>query len=132
MIGFGTNVAIGTDIIDVERLQTAVKRFGGAFLAKVFTEAELKYCTGIRANYCSLSARFAAKEAFSKALGSGIGIGSALKWHDVAVQNQASGAPAMVLAPNAIDIMGQQGFKTAKVSLSHTKTLAQAVVVLIG
>jgi holo-[acyl-carrier protein] synthase len=132
MIGF-TNVAIGTDIIDIERLQTAVKRFGGAFLAKVFSKMELEYCTNVKKiNYCSLSARFAAKEAFSKALGIGIGIGSALKWYDVAVQNQANGAPTMALPPKVIDIMGQRGFKTVRVSLSHTKTLAQAVVVLIG
>jgi holo-[acyl-carrier protein] synthase len=129
---FGANIAIGTDIVDVRRVRTAIEKFGNIFLAKIFTEAELAYCVSAAATYCSLSARFAAKEAFSKAIGTGIGIGSALKWHDVAVQNQPIGIPKIILTPKATGIMKQHGFKIAKVSLSHTKTLAQAVVILIG
>ena len=125
-----TNAAIGTDIVDVERLHAAVKRFGDAFLSKIFTENELVYCLGLSINYRSLAARFAAKEAFSKALGMGIGMGSALKWNDVSVQNHPSGAPEIVLSAKANNLMKRRGFKFAKVSLSHTKTLAQAVVIL--
>ncbi|MDR1256102.1 MAG: holo-ACP synthase [Puniceicoccales bacterium] len=124
------NTSIGADIIDVERLRAAVGRFGAVFLAKIFTEDELAYCSGTALNYCSLSARFAAKEAFSKALGLGIGIGSPMKWKDVSIKSRASGAPEIVLSAKAADIMGRCGFKFAKVSLSHTKTLAQAIVIL--
>ncbi|MDR3274266.1 MAG: holo-ACP synthase [Puniceicoccales bacterium] len=127
MANFRPSISIGTDIVEVERLRAAVKRFGNAFLGKIFTENELAYCS---TNYCSLAARFAAKEAFSKALGIGIGIGSPLKWQDVSVQNQAFGAPEIILSAKANGIMEQHGSKFAKVSLSHTKTLAQAVVIL--
>jgi holo-[acyl-carrier protein] synthase len=126
------NMAVGADIVDVGRVRSAIEKFGGAFLEKIFTEVERRYCIDTRPDYCSLSARFAAKEAFSKALGVGIGIGSTLKWHDVAVQNLDSGTPTIVLTEKAVDAMNLLGFKTALVSLSHTKTLAQAVVLLIS
>ncbi|MDR0680084.1 MAG: holo-ACP synthase [Puniceicoccales bacterium] len=125
-----TNTAIGTDIVEVGRLHAAVKRFGDVFLSKIFTEDELAYCFGLSMSYCSLAVRFAAKEAFSKALGIGIGIGSPMKWNDVSVQNHSSGAPEIALSAKAKDLMKRCGFKFAKVSLSHTKTLAQAVVIL--
>jgi holo-[acyl-carrier protein] synthase len=85
------HISIGMDIVDVKRLQAAVGKFGDTFLRKIFTGMELAYCASLTTNYLSLSVRFTAKEAFSKALGTCIGVGSALKWHDVAIQNQDSG-----------------------------------------
>jgi holo-[acyl-carrier protein] synthase len=127
-----TRLSVGADIVEVGRLRMAIGRFGSVFLSKIFTEFEVAYCTNSGINYCSISARFAAKEAFAKALGSGIGVGSILKWRDVAIRNQPSGIPEIVLSPLATDIVRERGFRLAKVSLSHTKTLAQAVVILMG
>jgi holo-[acyl-carrier protein] synthase len=123
-------VSIGTDIVDVELIEAAIKKFGDAFPARVFTASELEYCTKLVAGHLSLAARFAAKEAFSKALATGIGIGNPLKWQDVSVQNQASGAPEIILSPGASDLMERRGFGHVKVSLTHSKMLAQAVVIL--
>ncbi|MDR2435976.1 MAG: holo-ACP synthase [Puniceicoccales bacterium] len=123
-------VAVGTDIVEVERIGAAIKRFRNAFLAKVFTADELAHCAKSAICHPSLAARFAAKEAFSKALATGIGIGSPLKWQDVSVQSQASGAPEIILSPSAGDLMERRGFSRVSVSLAHSKMLAQAVVIL--
>jgi holo-[acyl-carrier protein] synthase len=80
MINGNAAVSIGTDIVDVERIEVVIKKFGDAFLARVFTASELEYCTKLVAGHLSLAARFAAKEALSKALATGIGICSPLKW----------------------------------------------------
>jgi holo-[acyl-carrier protein] synthase len=118
------------DIVDVERIKIAIKKFGNVFLSKVFTTNELAYCEKLTAGHLSLAARFAAKEAFSKALATGIGIGSPLKWQDVSVQSKNFGAPEITLSPKGSDLMVQRGFKHIKVSLAHSKMLAQAIVIL--
>ncbi len=125
-------ISVGTDIVDIYRINDAISKFSNRFLKKIFTEYELKYCTNNYINVQSLAARFAAKEAFSKALGIGIGIGSLLKWHDVSVKNTNSGQPEIKLSENAANLVKKYGFNSTKISLSHTKTLAQAVVILIG
>ncbi len=125
-------ISIGTDIVDIYRINDAISKFSNRFLKKIFTEYELKYCINNRINVQSLAARFAAKEAFSKALGIGIGVGSSLKWHDVSVKNTNFGQPEIKLSENSTNLMKRYGFNSAKISLSHTKTLAQAVVILIG
>jgi holo-[acyl-carrier protein] synthase len=130
MASGGVSVAVGTDIVEVERIGAAIKKFGNAFLAKVFTADELAHCAKLASGHPSLAARFAAKEAFSKALATGIGIGSPLKWQDVSVQSQVSGAPEMILSPKASNLMEQRGFRRVNVSLAHSKMLAQAVVIL--
>lgn len=123
-------VSIGTDIVDVSRIKRVVSRFGEAFLNKIFTSTEIEYCIHSAHRYQSLAARFAAKEAFAKAVGSGIG--AMLVWHDVEVKNVFNGQPRLELSERARLLMRRLGFCTAKISLSHTKTLAQAVVILIS
>lgn len=123
-------VSIGTDIVDVSRIKRVVSRFGEAFLNKIFTSTEIEYCIHSAHRYQSLAARFAAKEAFAKAVGSGIG--AMLAWHDVEVKNVFNGQPQLELSERARLLMKRLGFCTAKISLSHTKTLAQAVVILIS
>lgn len=132
MTGESPRLAIGTDIVDIQRIQCAILKFGNKFLKKVFTQNELQYCFNTSKKYHSLAVRFSAKEAFSKALGIGIGAGSLLKWHDISVENSRSGKPIIILSDGASQLMRENDFNSAKVSLSHTKTLAQAVVILIS
>ncbi len=111
---------IGIDIIEIERIKTAVEKYGRSFLAKVFTARELKYCRPRRTyKYPELAARFAAKEAYAKALGTGIaGIG----WRRVEVVNERSGRPRLAVR-NKLD-------PRAQVSLSHSRDYAVAAVYL--
>ncbi|MDR1433052.1 MAG: holo-ACP synthase [Puniceicoccales bacterium] len=123
------DISIGTDIVETERIAAMIKKFGDAFLSKIFTGDEIAYCKRTANPPMGFAARFAAKEAFAKALGTGIG--KNLCWKDVAIGKKSSGEPYLVLSKSVEAAMGNFGFSEAKVSISHTKTLAQAVVVLI-
>lgn len=124
------NISVGTDIVEISRIGQAIARFGRSFLEKIFTASEIEYCSTLANHNQSFAARFAAKEAFSKALE--VGIGKQLGWRDVSVQNTISGKPTLILSPAAQNLMKNFRFRAAKISLSHTKTLAQAVVILIS
>jgi holo-[acyl-carrier protein] synthase len=122
-------VSVGTDIVEVARVSKLVARFGDSFLWKIFTDEEIAYCSKLANSAIGFSARFAAKEAFSKALGAGIG--GKIGWKDVAVRKKSSGEPLLLLSGKAEAIVKELGFSLAKISISHTKTLAHSVVVLI-
>ena len=115
--------AVGVDLIEVDRVAQAVARYGDRFLARVFTEAELAYC-GRRAP--ELAARFAAKEAAAKALGTGIG---AVGWREIEVVRAASGQPTLALHGTARDLARSRGLGHALISISHTREHAIAFVV---
>ncbi|MDE6431968.1 MAG: holo-ACP synthase [Opitutales bacterium] len=123
-------ISVGTDIVDALRIKRAISRFGQSFIGKIFTKNEIQYCLNFANSYQSFAARFAAKEAFAKAIG--IGLGSTLRWCDISVKNTSTGRPELILSSNAKALMEKSRFHTAKISLSHTKTLAQAVVILIS
>jgi len=116
---------IGIDIVEIGRVKEAVDKYGRAFLDKIFTARELKYCRRSKAfKYPELAVRFAAKEAYSKAIGTGIaGFGrrkKGLSWKSIEVVNRPSGQP--VLSINGkID-------RRAHVSLSHSRDYAVASV----
>ncbi len=115
--------AIGVDIIETERVARSIARFGDRFLKRVYTDRELAYCNG-RIN--SLAARWAAKEATAKALGTGIG---AMSWREIEVVSQLNQRPALQLHGAAADLAAQLGLSGFAVSLSHTKNYAIAFVV---
>lgn len=119
-------LATGVDLIEIQRLQTAVERHGDRFLRRIFTPAEIEVCRG-RAE--SLAARFAAKEAVAKALGQGIGD---ISWHDIEVTNDDLKAPCLRLSAQAQQLAQQKGLTTWSISLSHEKQFAVAFVVAIG
>ncbi len=116
---------IGIDIIEIERIKDAVEKRGESFLKKVFTDNEINYCCRRKVyRYPELSVRFAAKEAYSKALGVGItGFGRnnhGMKWTDIEIVNNSLGKPH-------IAVKGKIS-KKAQVSLSHSRDYAVATV----
>ncbi|MDR1890572.1 MAG: holo-ACP synthase [Puniceicoccales bacterium] len=123
------NISLGTDIVDVERIDRLIQKYGDIFLSRIFDAIEITYCQQTAKPANSFAARFAAKEAFAKALGTGIG--KNIGWKDISVGKKSSGEPYIILSENGKDKIKNLGFSAMKVSISHTKTLAQAVVILI-
>ena len=123
------NILCGTDIVEVGRIKKAMEA-GPRFAEKVYTESETKYCESKNTGrYESYAARFAAKEAFVKAVGAGLFKGAALK--DAEICNDAGGAPFFRLHGGAAELYALTGGKSISVSLSHTAQFAVAVVVII-
>jgi holo-[acyl-carrier protein] synthase len=114
--------AIGVDIIETERVAQSIARFGDRFLRRVYTEQELAGCNG---RITSLAARWAAKEATAKALGTGIG---AVSWQEIEVINEANQRPILRLHGAAAALAVELGLSEFAVSLSHTKDYAVAFV----
>ena len=119
---------IGTDIVAIERFQRFVDENNTALLQRIFTEQERAYCSARRNSAASYSARFAAKEAFLKALGTGLRDG--ISWHDIEVAHDSLGKPELILSGRAIELFLAQGLSTAFLSLAHDGGTAVAVVVL--
>ena len=116
-------ITVGVDIVEIDRIASAVERWGERFLNRVYTEAELAYCQG-RAE--RLAARFAAKEAVMKALGTGLqGVG----WLDVEVVRPRGQAPTIALHGRAVERAQALDFQQLAVSLSHSRAYAVASVV---
>jgi len=116
----------GIDIIEIPRIQTVLDRHGDRFLQRVFTPAEIAECRG-RAD--ALAVRFAAKEAATKALGTGIGL---VSWREVETLHKRSGEPYLLLHGRAEQVANYLGLSTWAVSLSHSRDNAIAVVVASG
>jgi len=125
-------IGIGTDLVDIRRIERTLERFDGRFLDRIFTEVE-RARAGRRVNPAAAYAqRFAAKEACAKALGTGLRRG--VHWRDMGVDNQPSGKPFMVLtggAKDRLEELTQPGMKARiDLTLSDEYPLAQAVVVI--
>ena len=114
------SASIGVDIVEIERISRAAERWQGRFLQRIYTDAELQDC-GRR--WPILAARFAAKEAVLKALGTGKDI----SWHDIEVRRSANDAPYICLHGNARAIAGKLRIKNFAISLSHSEKYAVAV-----
>ena len=124
-------IGLGTDLIEVVRIEASVTRFGDQFLARVYTPAEIAYCQARKKSAAeSFAARFAAKEAGAKALGTGISRG--VSWREFEVQRQPGHAPQLVLHGRAAEIAATLGVTRLSLSLTHTRGLAMAVVVAEG
>lgn len=122
-------VGIGTDAAEIDRVAKLYERFPETFMERVFTKREREYCLRKKRNFGeSLAARWAAKEATLKALGTGWASG--ISWTDVEVVNRPDGAPELFLSGGAKKIADELGVVEAKISLTHCKTLAIAFVVL--
>ncbi len=121
-------VGIGIDIEEVERVRQSIERHGERFLARVFTAREIAYVEGTANRYERFTARFAAKEAGMKALGTGWSGG--VGWRDVEVVNEESGRPRLELHGRAAEVAESLGATRTHVSLSHTRGMAAAQVIL--
>lgn len=123
-------VGVGIDMVSISRLQRLLDRRGERALARLFTPAEVGRCRDSRHPPESFAARFAAKEAFFKALGTGWGRGG--DWTDVEVVSAASGAPSIRLSGTARELAEARGIRVVHVSLTHAEDTAGAFVVLEG
>ena len=115
-------------MVEIQRIQRSVDRFGARFLNKVYTAAEQAYCLKKRQAAESLAARFAAKEAGAKALGTGINYG--VNWLEIEVVREPSGKPTLRFHGRAKQIAEGIGCARAALSITHTAALATASVVL--
>ncbi len=121
-------VGIGIDVVDCARIESSIERFGERFLRRVFTEGEIAYSQSMKFPARHFAARFAAKEALSKAFGTGIG--KAMGWRDLDVRKKESGEPYVVLSAGAQRMANELGVEKVWISLSHTDTIGMATIVL--
>ncbi len=121
-------VGLGTDLIEIERIAHSVERFGEAFLQRIFTPGEIAYCQRKKKNAAeSLAARFAAKEAGAKALGTGISRG--VSWLEFEVRRLPGQRPELHLSGRAEEVAKALGIRRLSLSLAHSRGLSIAVVV---
>lgn len=117
-------LSTGVDIIEIDRVRQVLERYGERFLQRVFTPGEIAYC---RRRAPNLAARFAAKEAAMKALGTGVrGVG----WRDIEVVRAASGAPGLRLHGRGLARAERLGVSETSLSMSHSREYAVAFVVV--
>ncbi|MGA9671076.1 MAG: holo-ACP synthase [Terracidiphilus sp.] len=121
-------IGSGIDLAEIGRIQQSVDRYGSRFLDRIYTAAEQAYCLQKRNAAESLAARFAAKEAGAKALGTGISRG--VGWQEIEVVREPGGRPKIRFHGRAAQIAEHLGVVNAALSITHTATLALASVVL--
>jgi holo-[acyl-carrier protein] synthase len=128
-LGLIQNMIIGTgiDIIEVERIAVRVGRDNG-FKELVFSKDEMSYCEAKAYPFEHYAARFAAKEAFLKALGRGWDNG--LQWNEIEIVNETNGKPVLRITGLTEKMLAPMGIREIHVSLSHLKSMATAIVIL--
>jgi holo-[acyl-carrier protein] synthase len=120
---------IGIDVVEVDRISDAIQRLGTPFLDRLFTPAELEYCQTQKFPALHYAARFAAKEAVSKALGTGIGEHAG--WLDLEILRDPSGAPRVLLTGAAARFAKVNHITSLQISLTHAKAYAAANAIAI-
>jgi holo-[acyl-carrier protein] synthase len=120
----------GIDIIEVERIVASLEQFGERFVNRVLVAGEIAYCQSHKNPAPFLAARFAAKEAVSKAFGTGIG--AQLGWRDIEIRRKETGEPFAVLHGKGKELFAARGAKHLHISLSHTQLYAAATAILEG
>jgi holo-[acyl-carrier protein] synthase len=122
-------VGTGIDTVEIERVARSIERYGSRFLERVYTAAEIAYCQRKRRNAAeSFAARFAAKEAGAKALGTGIGFG--VTWRELEVGREPAGRPLLLLHGRAAEVAASLGVRRSSLSITHTRTQSMALVIL--
>jgi holo-[acyl-carrier protein] synthase len=121
-------LGVGIDLVETERIKASVDRFGDRFLARILRPGEQDYCRKFRDSETHIAARFAAKEAISKAFGTGIG--KELGWLDMEIVNQPGGRPVAILHDRGLELLAARGARALLVSLSHTRNHATAIALL--
>lgn len=126
----GRVLGIGIDLVDISRIRVAGARHPERFLEKVFSPEEIAALSGRHDPWPGYAARFAAKEAISKAFGTGIG--AEFDLHSAAILTDDAGAPRVKLDAKGAALLASRGGKRILISLTHTATLAQACAVIVG
>ena len=120
-------IATGIDLMEIARLEASLSKESTRFRDRVFTPAEIAYCESRASRFASYAARFAAKEAVMKALGTGWAGG--VGWHDIEITNDEAGAPSVRLSGIALERFQNLGARRIHLSLSHARDLAIAQVI---
>jgi len=120
-------VGLGIDIAEIDRIETAIKRHGAPFLERLYTPQEVAYCERHRNKFERYAARFAAKEAAMKALGTGWSAG--VRWRDIEVIRAASGKPSLLLQGQAQSVAEKLGVKNIALTITHSGNMALAEVI---
>jgi holo-[acyl-carrier protein] synthase len=123
-------LGIGIDIVETERIEASLERFGDRFLKRVYHPGEIEYAKSMKFPALHLAARFAAKEAISKAFGTGIG--KQLGWTDMEIRRKASGEPYVVLHGKGAELAKKRSVAEVLVSLSHCKAYSAANAILLS
>ena len=121
-------IGIGVDLVECARIERSLERFGDKFLHRVFTQGEIDYSMSMKFPARHLAARFAAKEAVSKAFGTGIG--KSMGWRDIDIRKKPSGEPYLVFAGGAETLAKERNVRSSSITLSHTDHHAMAMIVL--
>jgi holo-[acyl-carrier protein] synthase len=120
----------GIDLTSIERIQKALEKSDTTFETRVFSPGEIAYCRAKKNPFPHFAARFAAKEAYGKAMGLGLGVSGSMV--DVEVENQERGEPRLRLSGRAAELFLELGGKEIFLSLSHEGDIAIASVILVG
>jgi holo-[acyl-carrier protein] synthase len=123
-------IGTGVDIVETARIRDSLDKFGERFLNRCFWPGEVAYCNGMKFPALHFAARFAAKEAISKAFGTGIG--HQLGWKDMEIRKRDSGEPYVALHGKGEELARTRGVTEVFVSLSHCKDYAAAQAVIVG
>jgi holo-[acyl-carrier protein] synthase len=127
----GMVLGLGTDLIEIGRIEESIRQFGQRFLDRIYTPEEIAYCQRKNKHAAeSFAARFAAKEAGAKALGTGISRG--VSWKEIEVRRDPGGRPTLHLSGRAHNRARELGIRRLSLSLTHSRDMAMAVVVAEG
>ena len=121
-------VGTGIDIAEVDRIEQSIARFGVRFTERIFTSEEIRYCESKANKAERYAARFAAKEAGMKAIGTGWSRG--VRWRDIEVRRMPGGRPTLAFHGKAGEFFSRLGAAQAHLTLTHTRGMAMAVVIL--
>jgi holo-[acyl-carrier protein] synthase len=123
-------LGVGVDIVEVQRVERLLRRFGSRFAARIFTKDEIAYCEQRARPAQHYAVRFAAKEAFVKALGERRASYPGMRWSDISVQRTQQGEPILTFSGTVKEAVEQIGLRQVHVSLTHSTQYGAAVVVL--
>lgn len=116
---------VGIDLVEVDRIKKSLEKYGNKFKERIFTKSEQEFCESRNGKFQSYAARFASKEAFSKALGTGLR--SAISWRDIVVIDDEKSKPELEIHGRAKTILNK---RKVFLSISHTKNYATAIVII--
>jgi len=124
-----TLFGIGIDLVENQRIAGLIERYDQRFLHRIFTEKERRYCLRKRRSIEGFAARFAAKEAFLKAIGTGLRMGT--RWRDIGVVNNSAGKPLLEISGPTEELLRQKHIAHLELSLTHSDQYAAAIVVAL-